>query len=73
MLSHVTSGSGETSFLKYYLDQTKSTFIVFGRDETEFHSDNFVPLLQLEKKLNHLLIKRLYWMIQVHIKTLKQK
>ena len=31
-----TSGSGKTSFLKYYLDQTKNDFIVFGRDETEF-------------------------------------
>ena len=42
-----TSGSGKTSFLKYYLYQTKSNFIVFGRDETEF-SDNYIPLLQLE-------------------------
>ena len=38
-----------TSFLKFYLDQSKSNFIVIGRDETECHSDNFVPLLQLEK------------------------
>ena len=43
-----TSGSGKTSFLKYYLDQTKSDFIVFGRDETEF-KDNNLSLLQLEK------------------------
>ena len=48
MLFFGTSGSGKTSFLKYCLDQTKSKFIVFGRDETEF-SDNYVPLLQLEK------------------------
>ena len=42
-----TSGSGKTSFLKYYLDQTKTNFIVFGRDENEF-KDNYIPLLQLE-------------------------
>ena len=42
-----TSGSGKTSFLKYYLDQTKSDFIVFGRDEAEFPG-KFVQLLQLE-------------------------
>ena len=47
-LIYGTSGSGKTSFLKYYLDQTKTNFIVFGRDETEF-PDNYVPLLQLEK------------------------
>ena len=58
MLIYGTSGSGKTSFLRYYLDQTKTSFIVFGRDETEFN-DNYIPLLQLEKKvLNHLLIKR---------------
>ena len=39
--------SGKTSFLKYCLDKTKSSFIVFDRDETEF-PDNYVPLLQLE-------------------------
>ena len=48
MLIYGTSGSRKTSFLKYYLDQTRSNFIVFGRDENEFN-DNFVPLLQLEK------------------------
>ena len=48
MLIYGTSGSGKTSFLKYYLDQTKSVFMIFGRDETEFHPDNYVPLLQLE-------------------------
>ena len=48
MLIYGTSGSGKTSFLKYYLDQTKTNFIVFGRDETEFN-DNYIPLLQLEK------------------------
>ena len=47
-LVYGTSGSGKTSFLKYYLDQTKTSFIVFGRDETEFN-DNYIPLLQLEK------------------------
>ena len=56
LLYYGTSGSGKTSFLKYYLDQTKckaseavSTYIVFGRDETEFHHENYIPLLQLEK------------------------
>ena len=44
-----TSGSGKTSFLKYYLDQTKNDFIVFGRDETEFRQENYTPLFQLEK------------------------
>ena len=48
MLIYGTSGSGKTSFLKYYLDQTKTNFIVFGRDEREFHASNFVPLLKLE-------------------------
>ena len=55
MLIYGTSGSGKTSFLKHYLDQTKSDldqtkthFLVFGRDETEFE-DNYIPLLQLEK------------------------
>ena len=46
-LIYGTSGSGKTSFLKYYLDQTKTNLIVFGRDETEF-KDNYIPLLQLE-------------------------
>ena len=32
------------------MDQTKSNFKVYGRESTEFHSQNFVPLLQLEKK-----------------------
>ena len=48
MLIYGTSGSGKTSFLKYYLDQTRSNFIVFGRDETEIHHENYIPLLQLE-------------------------
>ena len=48
MLIYGTSGSGKTSFLKYSLDQTKTNFLVFGRDETEFN-DNYIPLLQLEK------------------------
>ena len=42
-----TSGSGKASFLKYYLDQTKNNFIVFGRDEAEFPG-RFIQLLQLE-------------------------
>ena len=42
-----TSGSGKTSFLKYYLDQIKSDFIVFGGDEAEFPG-RFVQKLQLE-------------------------
>ena len=46
-LVYGTSGSGKTSFLKYYIDQTKSDFIVFGRDEAEFPG-RFVQLLQLE-------------------------
>ena len=49
MLIYGTSGSGKTSFLKCYLDQTKTTFLVFGRDENEF-KDKYIPLLQLEKK-----------------------
>ena len=48
MLIYGTSGSGETSFLKYYFDQTKTHFLVFGRDGNEF-KDNYIPLLQLEK------------------------
>ena len=56
MLIYGTSGSGKTSVLKYYLDQIKSNFIVFGRDENEF-KDNYIPLLQLEyidiEKLAH--------------------
>ena len=47
MLIYGTSGSGKTSFLKYCLNQIKSNFIVFGRDEDEF-KDNYIPLLQLE-------------------------
>ena len=48
-LVYSTSGSGKTSFLKYYLDQTKSDLLVFGRDETEFRQENYIPLFQLEK------------------------
>ena len=48
-----SSGSGKTSFLKHYLAQRphdkSRTYVVFGRDEREFPSQNFVPLLQLEK------------------------
>ena len=31
------------------MDQTESNFSVFGRDTTEFHEPNFIPLLQLEE------------------------
>ena len=48
MIIFGSSGSGKTSFLKYYLDQTKSDFVVFGRDETKFHHANYIPLFQLE-------------------------
>ena len=44
-----SSGSGKTSFLKHYLAQVQRTYVVFGRDEREFPSQSFVPLLQLEK------------------------
>ena len=52
-----SSGSGKTSFSKHYLAQrphdksrdSSRTYVVFGRDEREFPSQNFVPLLQLEK------------------------
>ena len=51
------SGSGKTSVLKLYLAQhphdssrdSSRSYLVFGRDEREFPSQNFVPLLQLEK------------------------
>ena len=56
-----SSGSGKTSFLKHYLGpyttatanatanaQQQVEYLVFGRDEREFPSQNFVPLLQLE-------------------------
>ena len=36
MLIYGTSGSGKTFFLKFYLDQTRSDFIVFG---IFFHND----------------------------------
>ena len=48
-----SSGSGKTSFLKHYLAQVATqrqrNYVVFGRDEREFPTQNFVPLLQLEK------------------------
>ena len=43
-----SSGSGKTSFLKYFLGRSKRLFLVFGRDSTEIHEQNFIPLLQLE-------------------------
>ena len=44
-----SSGSGKTSFLKHYLSRIQRDYLVFGRDEREFPSQNFVTLLQLEK------------------------
>ena len=50
-----SSGSGKTSFLKHYLAIDNAqvagqrAYVVFGRDEREFPSQNFVSLLQLEK------------------------
>ena len=48
-----SSDSGKTSFLKHYLahataNATPRTYVVFGRDEREFPSQNFAPLQQLE-------------------------
>ena len=43
-----SSGSGKTSFLKHFLTHTARTYVVFGRDESEFPSQNIAPLLQLE-------------------------
>ena len=44
-----SSGSGKTSFLKHYLGpyttQLQVKYLVFGRDECEFPSQIFVPLL----------------------------
>ena len=74
MLIYGSSASGKTSLIKYYLSRVRSNHVVFGRDEKEFPASNVVPLLQLEKKvMNHLLKQRLYWMMQVHTKVLKQK
>ena len=73
MLIYGTSGSGKTSFLKYYLDQTKTNFIVFGRDETEFN-DNYIPLLQLEKiEIESLANRTIILDDAVLISNLKQK
>ena len=46
-----SSGWGKTSFLAHSLTQIirKSNYLVFGRNQSEFHEQNFVPLLQLEK------------------------
>ena len=52
-----SSGFGKTCFLKHYLAQrphdkscdSSRSYLVFGRDEREFPSQTFVPLLQLEK------------------------
>ena len=54
---YCSSGYGKTSFIKHYLKlraianataQQQVKYLVFGRDEREFPSQNFVPLLQLE-------------------------
>ena len=54
MLIYGSSGSGKTSFLKYYLQNYAAqsyapSYLVFGRDEKEFPASSVVPLLQLEK------------------------
>ena len=41
-------GSGKTNFLKDYLDQTKSVYIIIGRDANEFHDNRFFEIMQLE-------------------------
>ena len=46
-----SSGPGRTSFLKHYLDQSKSGYIVFCRDAKEFQDNRYVELMQLEKKI----------------------
>ena len=52
LIIYGSSGSGKTSFLKHYLKlrtaQQQVKYLVFGRDEREFPSQNFVPLLKLE-------------------------
>ena len=53
-----SSRSGENNFLKHFLDQTKLNFRVFGRDSTEFHEQNFIPMLQLEKIRTESLAKK---------------
>ena len=35
-----SSGSEKTSFSKHYLDKTKPDYLVFERDENEFHEQN---------------------------------
>ena len=57
-----SGGSGKTSFLKHYLKlrtaQQQVKYLVFGRDEREFSSQNFVLLLQLENiSIEQLVIK----------------
>ena len=73
-----SSGSGKTSFLKHYLAQVATqrqrNYVVFGRDEREFPLKILYHYCSWRKLvLNHLLIKLLYWMMQVHTKVLKQK
>ena len=47
-LIYGTSGSGKTSFLKHYLALRQADYLVFGRDEREFPSKNFINLLHFE-------------------------
>ena len=77
------SGSGKTSFLKHYLGpyttatanaQQQVKYLVFGRDEREFPSQNFYHYCSWRMLvLNNLLIRLLYWMMQVHTRVSKQK
>ena len=55
-----------------YLDQPKTIFIVFGRDETEFHHENYIPLLQLESMNIESLANKTI-ILEVRKKNLKQK
>ena len=59
VLVYGSSGSGKSSFLIYYSNQTKAKYLVFGRDTTEFHEQSFVPLLQLAKVETESLEKKL--------------
>ena len=73
-----SSGSGKTSFLKHYLAianaRNQRTYVVFGRDECEFPSQNFVPLLQLEKVSIELLANKIVVLDDAGAyKTLKTK
>ena len=43
-----TSGSDKTRFFKHYLDQNKSNFLIFDRNQTAFPGEYFIPLLNSE-------------------------